>query len=166
MRSFFGVKRVERLHGTSSIVDVRNPLRARPDWSRVLSVAWKLTRAGHGPGSEVRERDIGHGLLFSTVRTNSPLIPCARLCFIVRCFASSRLIANVSNRDRSRRTKIEGVALKAAARSPAARADNPRDDYQATLDAIVSVVRDLEARARTSTGRIGIRERFPLHRTG
>lgn len=50
-------------------------------------------------------------------------------------------------------TKISGVVLDmAGAELARVRAASPRDDYQATLDAVVAVVADLEARAGLGSG--------------
>jgi len=54
-------------------------------------------------------------------------------------------------------TKIEGIALDGSAEAARLRVDTPRDDYESTLAAIVSVVADLERRigARATVG-VGI----------
>jgi fructokinase len=54
-------------------------------------------------------------------------------------------------------TKIEGVALDGSREVARVRLDTPRDDYAATIDAITSIVADLErAAARRGTVGIGI----------
>jgi fructokinase len=52
-------------------------------------------------------------------------------------------------------TKIEGIALDGSGEVARLRVDTPRDDYPATLNAIVSTVAALEQRAG-STGTVGI----------
>ena len=52
-------------------------------------------------------------------------------------------------------TKIEAVSLDGAREIGRLRVDTPRDDYEATLDAIRALVRDLE-RAAGATGTVGI----------
>jgi fructokinase len=52
-------------------------------------------------------------------------------------------------------TKIEGIALDGSREVARVRVDTPRDDYAATLDAIVSLVDDLE-RSTGATGTVGI----------
>lgn len=47
-------------------------------------------------------------------------------------------------------TKIEGIALDGGREAARLRVPTPRDDYDATLDAIVSVTRELELRAGSS----------------
>jgi fructokinase len=52
-------------------------------------------------------------------------------------------------------TKIEGIALDGSREAARVRLDTPRDDYAATLDAIGSLVADLERRA-AARGTVGI----------
>jgi fructokinase len=52
-------------------------------------------------------------------------------------------------------TKIEGLALEGGRERARLRVDTPRDDYGATLDAIASLVADLE-RATGVTGTVGV----------
>ena len=52
-------------------------------------------------------------------------------------------------------TKIEGIALDASAEVARWRVDTPRDDYQATLDAVVALVLALEERAG-ARGSVGV----------
>jgi fructokinase len=52
-------------------------------------------------------------------------------------------------------TKIEGIALDGSREAARARVDTPRDDYQATVDAIAAVVADLE-RAAGARGTVGV----------
>ena len=52
-------------------------------------------------------------------------------------------------------TKIEGIALDGGREVGRLRVPTPRDSYDATLDAIVSVVRELEGRA-SMPGRVGV----------
>ena len=52
-------------------------------------------------------------------------------------------------------TKIEGIGLSGTREVARLRVPTPRDDYQATLDAIASVVRELEARAG-ERGTVGV----------
>jgi fructokinase len=52
-------------------------------------------------------------------------------------------------------TKIEGIALDGSTEVARLRVPTPRDDYQATVDAIASVVNELEARAG-ARGSVGV----------
>src|SRR6187549_1835549 len=52
-------------------------------------------------------------------------------------------------------TKIEGVVLEGSREVARHRVDTPRDDYQATVDAITSLVADLE-RAAGARGTVGV----------
>jgi fructokinase len=52
-------------------------------------------------------------------------------------------------------TKIEGIALDGSREVARVRVDTPRDDYAATLDAITSIVADLE-RAAGARGTVGV----------
>lgn len=52
-------------------------------------------------------------------------------------------------------TKIEGIALDGSVEVARLRVDTPRDDYQATLDAIVALVQELEKRAG-ARGSVGV----------
>jgi len=52
-------------------------------------------------------------------------------------------------------TKIEGIALDDSREVARVRIDTPRDDYQATVDAITSIVADLE-RAAGARGTVGV----------
>src|SRR5262245_55667578 len=52
-------------------------------------------------------------------------------------------------------TKIEGIGLIGTREVARLRVPTPRDDYQATLDAMAAVVRELEARAG-GRGTVGI----------
>jgi len=52
-------------------------------------------------------------------------------------------------------TKIEGIALDESREVARARVDTPRDDYQATVDAIAAIVADLE-RAAGARGTVGV----------
>jgi fructokinase len=52
-------------------------------------------------------------------------------------------------------TKIEGVALEGSRQIARTRLDTPRDDYAATIDAIVTLVADLE-RATGARGTVGV----------
>ena len=52
-------------------------------------------------------------------------------------------------------TKIEGIALDGSREAARIRVDTPRDDYAATLEAIASVVADLERRAG-ARGTVGV----------
>jgi len=52
-------------------------------------------------------------------------------------------------------TKIEGIALDESREVARARVDTPRDDYQATVDAIAALIADLE-RAAGAPGTVGV----------
>ena len=52
-------------------------------------------------------------------------------------------------------TKIEGIALDESREVARARVDTPRDDYQATVDAIAALIADLE-RAAGARGTVGV----------
>jgi len=52
-------------------------------------------------------------------------------------------------------TKIEGIALDGGLERARVRVDTPRGDYEATVEALVQLVRDLEARTR-APGSVGI----------
>jgi len=52
-------------------------------------------------------------------------------------------------------TKIEGIALDGSRERARVRVETPRDDYAATVDAVVGLVRDLEAESG-ETGSVGV----------
>ena len=149
-----GVERVKRLNRDEQpAAHVRNAVQRRHVRRRVFAVAVEAEKSRPGPAAPA-------ALARDTCRVRLPLscaavIPVATLIpFVIvshyECYDMTlRIGIDLGG------TKIEGIALAGSREVARLRVPTPRDDYDATLDAIVSLTIELENRAGGS-GTVGI----------